>query len=207
MDIILCCASDQVKTRWTNILSTNFELGNSSSLAGLSKMIEPDDGRIVLLNRELVSEEKLDQFRQITSRLGVFLLSDRPDDEEGLLFLKCGIVGYANTYTSPARLTEAVRLIFGGSVWVGQNLMQRLILETRKKSGNDNVSSDNNLLAELTKREREISELVSQGKTNLEVAYALEITERTVKSHLSSIFTKLSVTSRLNLALLLNRSK
>jgi DNA-binding NarL/FixJ family response regulator len=145
-------------------------------------------------------------FASLASRVKIFLLADRPDDEDGLTFLKMGIVGYANTYSSPGRINEAVRLIFGGSVWVGQQMMQRLIHETRLQS-TENSSYDNKLLEELTNREREIAELVALGKTNLEIGTELEITERTVKSHLGSVFSKLNVTSRLNLALLLNRGR
>jgi DNA-binding NarL/FixJ family response regulator len=104
-------------------------------------------------------------------------------------------------------MNEAVRLIFGGSVWVGQQLMQRLIKETKLETENEGISDDKKILEGLTNREREITKLVAQGKTNLEIAYELVISERTVKSHLSSIFPKLGVSSRLNLALLINRGK
>ncbi len=207
MEIILCCSSDQVKDRWTNVMGTRYALEIISSLEGLAKVIRPNDERLVIFHRDLVPEDKENLFATLTSRIKIFLLSDRPDDDEGLAFLKLGIVGYANTYSSPGRVNEAVRLIFGGSVWVGQQVMQRLIHETRVNPGQENLSYDKKILVDLTKREREIAELVAQGKTNLEIAYELGITERTVKSHLSSVFTKLGVSSRLNLALLINRGR
>ncbi len=54
-----------------------------------------------------------------------FLLSDQPNEEEGLAFLKAGIAGYGNTYISPGRLAEAVRIIAGGGVWLGQQVIQQ----------------------------------------------------------------------------------
>ena len=60
-------------------------------------------------------------------------------------------------------------------------------------------------LESLTKREREIANLVAQGQSNLEIAANLDIAERTVKAHLSSIYEKTKTGSRLNLALLINR--
>lgn len=60
-------------------------------------------------------------------------------------------------------------------------------------------------LDSLTKREREIANLIAQGQSNLEIAANLNITERTVKAHLSSIYEKTGTGSRLNLALLINR--
>ena len=83
--------------------------------------------------------------------------------------------------------------------------MQRLILETYARAKEKAASNCEDKLKKLTKREREIAELVAQGQSNLEVAANLDITERTVKAHLSSIYEKTKTGSRLNLALLINR--
>ena len=83
--------------------------------------------------------------------------------------------------------------------------MQRLILETYARAKEKAASNSEEKLKKLTKREREIAELVAQGQSNLEVAANLDITERTVKAHLSSIYEKTKTGSRLNLALLINR--
>jgi DNA-binding NarL/FixJ family response regulator len=62
-------------------------------------------------------------------------------------------------------------------------------------------------LAYLTVREREIAALVGSGGTNKEVAKQLDISERTVKAHLTEIFRKLGIADRLKLALLLATNK
>ena len=119
--------------------------------------------------------------------------------------MKQGIVGYANTYISPPRLNEAVRVVLSGSVWLGQAVMQRLIRETvAKAEGTAATKPSHHKLESLTPREHEIAEVVAQGQSNLEVAYNLNISERTVKAHLSSIYAKTGTGNRLNLALLLN---
>lgn len=59
------------------------------------------------------------------------------------------------------------------------------------------------MLARLTKRELDVAEMISQGKGNRSIAESLNISERTVKAHLTSIFRKLSVHDRLHLVLLL----
>ena len=61
-------------------------------------------------------------------------------------------------------------------------------------------------LDELTSREVMVAKLVGRGESNREIAAELEITERTVKAHLSAIFTKLGVRDRVQLALTVNRS-
>jgi len=60
----------------------------------------------------------------------------------------------------------------------------------------------NNLLENLTKREYEIAILVGRGESNKQIARRLDITERTVKAHLTEIFRKLAITDRIKLALL-----
>jgi DNA-binding NarL/FixJ family response regulator len=67
----------------------------------------------------------------------------------------------------------------------------RVSSEPRRKSGGDR---------ELTGREREIAELVARGHTNKEVAAALFISEKTVERHLSSIYARLGIRSRVELA-------
>ena len=139
-----------------------------------------------------------------------FILSDQPDEDEGLTFLKLGVIGYANTYISPARLSEAVRLVISGSVWVGQKIMQRLVQDTisagrERDTPSKQAAETIQALKDLTEREMEIAKLVAKGESNLEIAYELDITERTVKAHLSSVYNKTSTGNRLNLALLINQ--
>ena len=62
-------------------------------------------------------------------------------------------------------------------------------------------------MAKLTRAERNIAELVARGESNLEIAADLNITERTVKAHLTSIYEKTKTGNRLNLALLINLGK
>lgn len=137
-----------------------------------------------------------------------FLLSDRPDEEEALLFLRLGIVGYGNTYMSPTRLIEALRVVTNGGVWLGQKVIQRLITDT-SRGVKQEVKKDHTsfILEKLTRAERQIAERVARGQTNLEMAADLNITERTVKAHLTSIYEKTKTGNRLNLALLINLGK
>ena len=114
-------------------------------------------------------------------------------------------MGYGNTYISLARLVEAVRVISGGAVWLGQKVIQQLILESYSKAKEQVAPGSGQRLAGLTPAEHKVAELVAQGQSNLEIAFNLKITERTVKAHLTSIYEKTKTGSRLSLALLINR--
>jgi len=205
MAILLCSANDTVIQRWEDLLGTQHEFEQASTLTKLKNLCTGRTFDLILMHRPLVDTGTFIDIRRLTPLSRIFLLSDQPDEEEGLTFLKLGIVGYANTYISSERLAEAVRVITSGAVWLGQKVMQRLILDSYARAKEKAVSDSGKKLESLTRREREIADLIAQGQSNLEIAANLDITERTVKAHLSSIYEKTKTGSRLNLALLINR--
>ena len=205
MAILLSSANDSVIQRWLDLLKDKYDLDQANSLSKLKKNCTDEKFDLILLHRSLVDPDTFIEIRRLNPLCRIFLLSDQPNEEEGLAFLKLGIVGYANTYISAERLTEAVRVISSGAVWLGQKVMQRLILDSYARAKEKAVSNSKKKLESLTKRESEIANLIAQGQSNLEIAANLNITERTVKAHLSSIYGKTKTGSRLNLALLINR--
>jgi two-component system nitrate/nitrite response regulator NarL len=205
MAILLSSANDSVIERWINLLKDNYDLDQANSVSKLKDSCTDKKFDLVLLHRSLVDPETFSEIRRLNPLCRIFLLSDKPNEEEGLTFLKLGIVGYANTYISAERLTEATRVVSSGAVWLGQKVMQRLILDSYTRAKEKEATNSGKKLESLTKREREIANLIAQGQSNLEIAANLNITERTVKAHLSSIYEKTKTGSRLNLALLINR--
>lgn len=205
MAILLSSANRSVIKRWQDFLAGAHQLEEATSVGELRSRCAEGAFDLLLIHRSLVDMDTFSEIRGLSSSGRFFLLSDRPNEEEGLAFLKLGIVGYANTYISRARLGEAVRVILNGGIWLGQKVMQGLIRETYARAKQKAASSSEQRLAGLTPRERAVAELVAQGQSNLEIAYHLKITERTVKAHLTSIYEKTGTGSRLNLALLINQ--
>jgi two-component system, NarL family, nitrate/nitrite response regulator NarL len=206
MKLLLGSANRLVLKRWENLLEGGHRVQRAESLNELKQMSVRGGYDLIFVHRSMVDRELLSQLLSATPENRFFLLSDRPDEDEGLDFLKRGIVGYGNTYMSQLRLLEAIKSISNGSVWVGQRIMQRLIAEVHARSKEDERRQEEKPgLASLTLREKQISGLVAKGKSNLEIAFALNITERTVKAHLTSIYEKTGTGSRLSLALLVNR--
>ncbi len=95
-----------------------------------------------------------------------------------------------------------------GEVWVKRNLVPHLIgelarltrLRTKDSAGHETR------LGSLTPREREVVLLIGEGVNNKKIASRLMITEHTVKAHLTTIFRKLGLSGRVQLALLANES-
>lgn len=134
----------------------------------------------------------------VEAKVGVFALSGLPLFAEGSLLLPAQIAGYGNSYMSMANLKQAIELIAEGKVWLYPEFIQELISQASQKPAILRSTSTENLTA----KELEVSKLISQGKTNKEVASVLDITQSTVKTHLSHIYDKLNVNDRLSLALM-----
>ncbi|MFO7964969.1 MAG: response regulator transcription factor [Desulfobacterales bacterium] len=201
-DLLLCSADAGILKRWEGFLAEHHSVNQATSIEETADKCRKGTYRLILLHRPLVDIAAVLQLKQSFPKNRFFIFSDLPNEEEGLTFLKCGIVGYANTFMSEARLIEAVRTVSNGTVWVGQKIMRRLISSVADNEGRLSISDRFGL----TQREHEIAGLVASGRTNLEIAADLDISERTVKAHLTSIYEKTGTGNRLNLALLINKS-
>ncbi|MDD2834147.1 MAG: response regulator transcription factor [Methylotenera sp.] len=134
----------------------------------------------------------------------IVVLANVPNHAESLHALSLGAVGYAHAYVAPEVLKEIKTVISHGGLWLGQQLLQHLIETSTKVAGNKPERVDA-LLAQLTRREREVAVEAAKGLSNKEIARILNITERTVKAHLAATFERLGAKDRLQLALMLNR--
>jgi DNA-binding NarL/FixJ family response regulator len=115
--------------------------------------------------------------------------------------LKAGAQGYILKGMSGAEVVETVRAIFSGQSYVAPSLAARplLAMGERPERVADKPAKD------LTGREEEILSLVSRGMTNKEIANRLELTERTVKHHMTSIMRKSKVRNRVEAMLMFRR--
>lgn len=128
----------------------------------------------------------------------LMVLSDNPNFAEGRVLLQEGIRGYGNTFMHIQHLQQAISMIEQGEIWLYPQFIQQLIKSTLQRQ-----LQKQEILDQLTDREQEIALYVAQGLTNKEIASELDITERTVKAHISSLFEKIGIHDRLKLAIML----
>ncbi len=132
----------------------------------------------------------------------VVVMAATPGESEAFQMLNHGAVGYCHVGAAPEQLREIALVVEHGGFWMPPELMQRfLALSTRVVPATPQVETE---LNELTSRELMVAEQVAHGASNREISEALDITERTVKAHLSAIFDKLGVRDRVQLALAMN---
>jgi DNA-binding NarL/FixJ family response regulator len=120
----------------------------------------------------------------------VLLLTDDQDTAAQLTDLP--VWGVLSLDASPEELSAAVRAL-GEGLWTGSPALLSSLLERQPVA----ILDDGNpIIAPLTAREREVLQLAAEGLANKQIALSLNISEHTVKFHLSSLYAKLGVTSR-----------
>ncbi len=159
----------------------------------------------VLLPEEGDVTKLLVDCRAAAGGLPLVAISDIPSDEQGLIALGTGVVGYCNGHAAPEVLRQVAATVQGGGLWVGQWLLQKLLAGIAQAAAQKFAPPELSAWASgLTEREIEIARAVANGASNKEIANQFDITERTVKAHLGSVFEKLKLRDRLQLTLLVN---
>ncbi|MEY3747000.1 MAG: hypothetical protein RL194_459 [Pseudomonadota bacterium] len=131
------------------------------------------------------------------------VLSNIPEQQQAMQVLNAGALGYCHAHSAAEALTEVRAVVIHGGLWLGRDLLQRLIRATVALAGNSSGQVES-ALSKLTQRERDVALEAAKGHSNKEIARQLDITERTVKAHISACFERLGVKDRLQLALMLN---
>jgi len=162
--------------------------------------LEPD---VLVIEADLPGTSGIKVTQRIRRELphvGVVVLTAK--DEEQTLFeaIRAGAAAYLNKDCDPVELVDAIRKARAGQFIINEKVFNRpavaskVLAEFRELSVYGPGSS--HVFAPLSPREVQILDNIAQGMTNKEVAYALAISEQTVKNHMSSILRKLSVNDR-----------
>ena len=145
----------------------------------------------------------INALRSAAQNVPIIVLSNVPEDDQGMSALAAGASGYCSALTLPAVLHQVANVVVHGGLWVGPQLMRRLMTGLAARS-NETSPASASTLDTLSQRERQVAEAVARGSSNKEIARVMNITERTVKAHLTAAFEKLGVRDRMQLALLVN---
>jgi DNA-binding NarL/FixJ family response regulator len=142
--------------------------------------------------------------QKLRSATKIIALTAAPDEREGIAVLKAGARGYCDRDIDGLLLEKATDVVLKGEIWIGRKLIPHLLEELTvltEQRRQDAPGKSDDRLERVTPRERQIVDLLSAGASNKEIAKRLNVTERTVKAHLTAIFRKLGLAGRLQLAL------
>ena len=138
---------------------------------------------------------------QLTKSTKVIVLTTFDDDENVFEAIRAGAVGYLLKDVSSEKLTEAIRAANQGEYFLLPSITAKVVSEFSRISRPTSKNIENFMPDPLSPREIEIIRLVATGASNKEIADKLVISEGTVKNHLSSILSKLSVRDRMQAVL------
>jgi DNA-binding NarL/FixJ family response regulator len=153
---------------------------------------QPDLILLDLLLRESPSFDSIPQFIKQVPGVRVLMLTSTLDISLHRLALARGAHGLVRKEQSSEVLFEAIQCVMAGGGWIEPAL-------TPSVNGED-FAPELRLITQLTAREREVIQLIGEGLRNRQIAERLKLSERTVENHLASIFGKLEVRDRLELA-------
>ena len=119
----------------------------------------------------------------------LLILTGQIDTAEIKVGLKMGVMGYLQRDIASQDLYRAIRAVASGQAWAPRDLMTQLIQDRRTFQG---LAGRRNL----TRRENEVLEHSAQGLTNKQIGVGLNISEKTVKSHLNLVYQKLNISTR-----------
>ncbi len=127
--------------------------------------------------------------------LRAIVLGNAAGREDIVAAFRSGARGYLDERDATvATLLKAIQCVDEGQVWASSEQLNDVLDEFA--AGRRTLHAPSPLEGLLTEREREVADLVMRGKSNKEIAFALQVSEHTVKNHLVKIFAKLRVTSR-----------
>nr|WP_040448031.1 response regulator transcription factor [Ktedonobacter racemifer] len=163
----------------------------------LTDELQPD---VVLMDIRMPGMDGLEAIEQIHwswPHVAVVILTTYTDDEALLRGLQAGACGYLLKETSAETLFHAIRTAARGEFLLQPEIMARILAQTHRSVPNSSPGAPSgNSTVELTERERAILIAVAHGERSKEIAQHLGVSERTVKAHLTNIYTKLNVDSR-----------
>jgi DNA-binding NarL/FixJ family response regulator len=159
----------------------------------LTRELDPD---VLVLDLKLPGLDGmgvLSQLRSLETRTRVLVLTSAAGPSGPALALQAGATGFLYKDVDPDALVRAIRAVYDGNTVLAPEAAG---LVAARPGG------DVRGIAALTAREREVLALLADGRSNREIARALRVTEKTVKTHVSSVLAKLGVADRTQAALL-----
>ncbi|MCE5209751.1 MAG: response regulator transcription factor, partial [Chloroflexi bacterium] len=157
--------------------------------------LQPD---VILLDLIIPHKNGLEVIVEVTQdnpKARILVLTSFSDDEKVFTAIKAGALGYLLKDSSPQELIQAIHDVYHGESSLDPTIALKLLREFKQPSDQSSVEKD------LTERETKVLSLVSRGLTNQEIADMLGISERTVRTHVGNILSKLHLANRTQAAL------
>ncbi|WP_308165809.1 response regulator transcription factor [Actinomadura sp. NEAU-AAG7] len=170
------------------------EADDGTAAVTLAESLKPD---IVLMDLKMPGVDGLTALTELRARgvaARVLILTSVTERGHVLPAVQAGAAGYLYKDVDPQALVQAIRAVHDGHVLFAPDAAEAMLRA-------DPATEENRGLAALTEREREVLVHIARGRSNREIARALVVSEKTVKTHVSNLLMKLGVQDRTQAAL------
>jgi DNA-binding NarL/FixJ family response regulator len=167
--------------------------GDGEEAVNMASRLKPDVVIMDIIMPKFDGIEASKKIKALEPNIAILILTAYDDDNYVLGLLEAGAAGYLLKSARGQDLIEAVRAIRAGESVLHPEIIEKLLKRAMLKSSGVLKPRTNELLSE---REKEMLKLLATGMGNKEIAKRLSLSLRTVKAHMSNIFTKMNVASR-----------
>jgi DNA-binding NarL/FixJ family response regulator len=175
-------------------------VGNGENILELMEKQKPD---IVLLDLGLRNKNSLSIVKLVRKdfkNTKIIVMDLIPLQADVLEFVQAGVAGFMLKDISVAEFLKTIRSVYKGSQVLPSNLTGSLFSQIVQQALDGSKTTSLEESVRMTKRERQVIELISEGFTNKEIAQKLHLSTYTVKSHVHNILEKLSLNTRVQIA-------
>jgi NarL family two-component system response regulator LiaR len=181
------------------------EAANGLEAVEQVRQLRPDVVLMDLVMPQLDGIAAIRQIRTISPSSQVLALTSFAEDDKVFPAIEAGALGYLLKDVNPDDLVKAIEAAQRGEVQLHPDITKKLMQQVAARAGQpltgERTNSGTTDLAELTERELDVLRLIAKGLNNREIAEHLIISEKTVKTHVSNILSKLHLTDRTQAAI------
>jgi DNA-binding NarL/FixJ family response regulator len=183
-------------------------VGEADSVSESLEIVNALKPDIILLDlnlRCLPDVEIVSSLINASSGARLILVTDTDNEHALQRAVEDGVVGVISKTQSPDTLIKAIEKVHAGEVWLERSMIATVLTRLSRGQSATKPDSENESFDHLSEREKEVVTLIGQGYKNKKISQELCISETTVRHHLTSIYSKLGVTDRLELLVYAHR--
>lgn len=207
VNLIIASANKEKVGNWIDVLEPLYPVEFSDSIEKIILSVKHNENTLLILDALLIDEEQ--QLAQVCQTVEkVIVVGENLTVDQQIKLIYQGAWGYSNYLIGNRLIVRAIESVLSNEVWLERQLIPHMLKEIVTqhnflKNGLHFNDTTNELFSLLTHREIEVIEMLYKGDDNASIAKALDITSRTVKAHMTSIYRKLDVHDRFQLLVFL----